>query len=175
MVALMKSKIIVVRSVGRKELSGFLSTREQILGTPAVDLSPHMIIKPVGLQHIDEIEDYLRSQDIVVTSTKVIDDWQAFSLFMYGIRSKRAKFRIAKNKVHSRLDPVNCANYLGLEDGIPEKKLHRIRSDLRSWYGEEMYRFTYGGEEGIIRTNSVHVPEYKDLPLEKKVVAYFLK
>jgi len=138
---------------------------------------PFMIIKPQGLEHEDEIKAHLKSQGIVILKEISIPDWQRYSLFLYfkDAEGKRAEFRIARNKSYAHFEPKNSALFLLLEEGIPEKKLFRIKHELRNWYGEDIGFFMYDGKECLLRSNCVHVPNYRDLETEHKVAKYFLE
>jgi MoaA/NifB/PqqE/SkfB family radical SAM enzyme len=167
---------IVIDNVTDEEVSDFLQTYEEIQQVELDGNRPFVIIKPQGMEHREHILRYLEEQGLVVREERTIEDWRELSLFLYYRHSgeKDVKFRIAKNKAHTLLDPGNSALCLVLEEGIPEAKLHRIRTQVRNWYGESLRYFEYDGERAMIRSNCIHVLDYSDMDAEKKVVDYFL-
>jgi hypothetical protein len=168
-----KSGIIRIDDVAREEIESFAETYARILNA-APDDSPFMIIKPYGLAHKGEILSYLESQRINVVEVSQIGDWKAFSLFLYCKDTNAADVRIARNKAYSAVEMPNSAIFLRLEKGVPEKKLNRLKIELREWYGEELHIFSYKGEEHFIRINCAHTPEYSEIPRESRVAGYFL-
>lgn len=166
---------IRVGSISDLELRNFRWEHMFADHIPPKDLAPFVIIKPYGLSHEEDILDYLDEQGLVVTEQRAIDDWQALSqhLYLKGADDKTAKFKMARNKAFAKFEKGNRALYLCLEVGIPEKKLARIKSELRRWYPGE-YRFMlYEGEEILLRSNCVHVPDYQDIKEEKSIVRMF--
>ena len=167
-------KVITVDRIFEDEVERFSRTCRMIQRIAASDESPFLIIKPQGMEHRKEIEEYLINQGIVLLKEKVINNWQNLSLFIYAADCEDIRFRIAKNQAHTQIDKSNLAVYLLLEEGIPEGKLARIKDELRHWYDEELRFMSYDGEGVLLRANCIHTPDYENLLWEKKVIAYFL-
>ena len=135
---------------------------------------PFIIIKPHGVKHQDEIIKYLQNQGIIIADIASIKRWNELSLFLYYKPGRDVEHRLARNKAYSEIEHPNRAIFLMTEKEVPEKKLSRIKRELREWYGEKVGKFYYKGEEHFFRSNCIHSPDYKDLARESKVIKFFL-
>ena len=168
--------IIKVGEISEKEISETLERCAKITEQNAHDF-PFVVIKPHGLAHQDEIKEYLQSQGVKILESKTIESWRDFSLFLYSKKPtpEDVEKRLARNRAYAEFEKGNTAIYLLLEKGIPEKKLARIKSELREWYGEDMGFFSHKGTEHLLRSNCIHSPDYENIPWESKVAKYFLQ
>ena len=96
-------------------------------------------------------------------------------MFLYHKPGKDIEHRIARNKAYTEVEDSNHAIFLLIEKEVPEKKLSRIKRELRDWYGEKLGVFNYKGKEHFFRSNCIHSPDYEDIPQESKIITYFLK
>lgn len=165
-----------INEISETEISEVLAKHEKIAGLDADDF-PFMVIKPYGLAHQDEIKEYLQSQGVKILESKTIESWRDFSLFLYFKKPtpEDVEKRLARNKAYAEFEKGNTAIYLLLEKGIPEKKLARIKSELREWYGEDMGFFSHKEKEHLLKSNCIHSPNYDNLAWENRVVKFFLK
>lgn len=167
--------VIEVKEVKDEEVRRVIAHYEKILNIDSCGESPFIVIKPMGIEYENEIKGYLSSQGVVIPGERLIRDWQTFSLYLYLKESdeERVRFKIARNRAYGRFEPSNQSRLLLLEDGVPEKKLLRMKGEFRKWYGEEFGFFSYEGERHRLRTNVIHTPNYRDLARENKVIKFF--
>lgn len=167
--------VIPISKINESEINQALAQYVRITEMDADDF-PFMVIKPYGLKNEQEICKYLQSQGVKILESKTIEEWRDFSLFLYFKKPtpEDVEKRLARNKAYAEFEKENKASYLLLEKGIPEKKLARIKKELRLCYGEEVGFFSHDGQEHILRSNCIHSPEYKNLEWENKVAKYFL-
>jgi MoaA/NifB/PqqE/SkfB family radical SAM enzyme len=167
-----EQSIITIDKISHADISKFLVLYDRIQQTNGY-ASPFAVLKPQGVKFKSEILGYLKDQGIVILNQIPVDDWLTFSRYLYFKADSDPEHRIAKSRAHRVVEPNN-ALYLELEQQIPEKKLFRIKRELREWYGEPLGFYLYNGKIWVCRSNCIHVPDYEDLERESKVVKYFL-
>lgn len=176
MIKAQKEAKVIAERIKEDELNKVIKTYKEIFNTNTDNLNPFIIIKPEGIEHEEEIKQYLKEQRVKILKETTIENWAQFSLFMYSdkISKKKLKFRLAKNKAYEKIDISNKAMYLMLEKSVPEAKLFRIKQEFRDWFYGKKRILKYEDEEKILDMNCVHSPDLKDLPYQNKVVRYFL-
>ena len=159
-----------------EEIAVAINEKQMILQQDGAGSAPFVIIKPPGLAHADEIREYLASQGVRMTGENAIDDWQSLSLMLYmkNTDKDRVRFRMARNKAFLSFEGNNHAQFLSIEESVPEGKIRRIRLELRRMFPESLFFFSYDDENVLARSNCIHVPDYKDIGYERKVIKYYL-
>ncbi|MBW2995524.1 radical SAM protein, partial [Candidatus Woesearchaeota archaeon] len=137
-----EQEIITIDKISDSEIDGFLKTYEKIKNVENFNDNLFAIIKPQGMVFMIDIMEYLKDQSIGILKKVPIEDWSLFSKFLYYKENSDVEFRLAKNKAHKIIEP-NSALYLVLENEIPEKKLFRIKREMREWLGEPLQFFIY--------------------------------
>ena len=169
------SRITETDRITNKDVNEAVINFNRISKIKSMDFQPFIIIKPMGLKYKNQIKNYLKNQKIVIEKEKLINDWQGFSLYLYlGKNNKKYVIRhIARNRAHRKLNTRNSCLFIRLKKGIPEKKLFRIKQDIRNWQKEKLRFFSYKGDVYPFRLNNIHIPYYADLPRENKVAHHF--
>ena len=142
-------------------------------------IRPFFIVKPLGVPRIKEILQYLTSQGVGIRSMDRINNWQDFALYLY-LKERAfdnpggAAFKIAINRGFRRLENIH-GYVLWLEKEVPFRKIYRIKSELRKWFGDERRVMQYKGERMTLQVNAIHAPDEAELAWQNKVIEYFVR
>ena len=141
---------ISIGKIRDSEAAAFQKTVRDINAIPLIEKYPFFIVKPYGMNRVDEIIGYLKDQGIVILEHTVIRNWAEFSLLLYADYAGKkgnggALFRIARTRAFRRFEGKRglC---LRIEKEVPLGKIYRIKSDLRRWFGEERRVMAYDGK-----------------------------
>ena len=173
-----KHAVISIGKIRDSEAAAFQKTVREINAIPLIGKYPFFIVKPYGMNRVDEIIGYLKEQGIVILEHTVIRNWAEFSLLLYADYAGKkgnggALFRIARNRAFRRFEGKRglC---LRIEKEVPLGKIYRIKSDLRRWFGEERRVMAYDGKTFTLHANVIHSIDQKDLEWTNKVVNYLM-
>lgn len=152
-------------------------TISAIAATTPVHGGPMLIIRPLGMEHREEILAYVATQGLHPACLIDIPDWGDCSLYLYcksrGTMSVLdVRKRLALNFAFRAMEPGG-ALALVFDPGVPVAKVHRVRADIRRWYPECMRELDWRGAVRTVTAYAVHTPDEADLWWERRVVAYF--
>lgn len=174
-----KYPVINIPEISDDEMADVMAKFNKINETKINEPYPFFIIKPLGLPKKKEIIRYLFDQGIKILEMDKLPDWFNFTMFLYFKEKHlefpdRVKFKIACNKAFRQLEEPG-GYVLRLEKEVPFKKIYRIKSELRSWFGDEHRVMRYNHEMVTLHLNAIHAPDSMELEWQNKVIEYFLK
>jgi hypothetical protein len=173
-----KYPVINIPQISDEEMADVMAKFHRINETKINETYPFFIIKPLGLPKKKEIIRHLLGHGIKILGMDKLPDWFNFTMFLYFKEKylefpNRVKFKIACNKAFRRLEEPG-GYVLRLEKEVPFKKIYRIKSELRGWFGDEHRVMRYNNELVTLHLNAIHAPDSMELEWQNKVVEYFL-
>ena len=169
--------IINADNLKKEKLKSIAKTLSKIKKMKVKNIKPYMIVKPEAQRFKDEIITYIKSQIYGNLEVIEIGNWNDISLFLYaknhdGQNIEELRFMI--NNAHAKIDDDHATLIL-LPREVPLKKLYRIKKEIRTWFGTQIFQVTLPDNKNTIeiRNNYVHSPDNDKLYYELQVLHYF--